>query len=549
MTRISSTINKAINKPFYEGYSKFRTPFYEIKIGDSKGKKLVDLPHHILRLIEKVEIYEPLGGTEGAREFTSITLSFIEGSREPASPDSSLGTKGLYKIDDSSGNTNMTISGSMTNRTGIITDLRFSGNHGITFITDQEKKSNKIDSRIQENVIGDYTSRSWASDPQAPKFLFNERNQVQVTWGYKEDPKTWRTMRSYIIMVSVDFPENGQIKTTVTCQDTGAFLDQIATKEGVPFGKRVTTKKGNSIVTFEDLPTDEVIRKIAKDAGMAAIVSKNLPGEKLDKDRQKTWVAGESFSQLMDRFSRLHNCYWKAIVDGTGKDTLIFLKKSSIEGKLLDIPDYFTTYKGEGSILKSVNVKVDFGGLTGATIKSTNENGEPLGDEEVNSQLLKPAANKTSKNGIKAEEIIEGSPVASNPISAAIGIQNNVAKGGVTGIVESTPRDSKDITKTMAGSEADIRHRLIQLEFTTLGYTKFTPGTINIKGLGVRYSGLYRILTVHHSIDSSGYTTKCSATSQFLPGGGSKPQLATPVGEEFQEVQLFQKAIGIKKDK
>ncbi len=528
------------------GYTNFKTPFYEIKIGNSSGQKLVNLPHHVLRLVDKVEIYEPLGGTEGAREFTSITLTFIEGSREPASPDASQGTSGLYKIENADGKVDMDIAGSLTNRTGIITDLRFSGNHGITFITAGEKRTNTIDTQVQENVVGDYTTRKWKTDPKAPAFLFNERNQVQVQWGYKEDPATWRTVRCYIIMVAVDFPEQGQIKTTVTCQDTGAFLDQIAPKQGTPFGKRVTSPKGNSIVVFDDLKTDEVLRNIAKDAGMAAIISTELPADKMDEDKQKMWIAGESFAQFMDRLARLHNCYWKAIPDPkTGKDTLVFIKKSNFESRILKVPDGYMTYRGQGSILKSVNVKVDFGGMTGATVKSTNANGEPVGDEEVSVRLFQ-SANKSSKNGLKPEEALDANPVSNNPIGAAVGLQDKVAKGGITGNVEHTPRSDKESTKTIAGSETDRAHRLIQLDFTTLGYTKLTPGTIRLDGLGVRYSGLYRILTVQHSIDSSGYTTKCTATSQFLPGGGARPQEAVQNSDDgMVDIQLFRKMQGI----
>lgn len=529
------------------GYANFKTPFYEIKIGDSSGQKLVNLPHHILRLVDKVEIYEPLGGTEGNREFTSIVLTFIEGSREPGSPDASLGTQGLYKVENADGKVDMDIAGSLTNRTGIITDLRFSGNHGVTFITAGEKKTNTIDDKIQKNVIDKYTTRKWNTDPKSPAFLFNERNQVQVQWGYKEDPSTWRKVRCYIIMVSVDFPEQGAIKTTITCQDTGAFLDQIAAKEGTPFGKKITTPAGASIVVFQDIKTDEVLKKIAKDAGMAAIISTNLPSEKMDEDRQKMWIAGESFAQFMDRLARIHNCYWKALLNPKdGKTTLVFLKKSDFESRILKIPQNYLTYRGQGSILKSVNVKVDFGGLTGALIKSTDANGEPVGDEMMGVELLK-SSNKTAKDGLKSETSLSANPVSNNPISAAVGLQNNVAKGGVTGNVEHTPRSDKESTKTIAGSEADRAHRLIQLDFTTLGYTQLTPGTVRIDGLGVRYSGLYRILTVQHTIDSSGYITKCTATSQFLPGGGAKPQEAIQTTEDSMiDVELFRKEQGLK---
>ena len=64
-------------------YTKIKTPFYEISIGDSSGQRLVKLPHHILRLVNKVEITEFLEPDN----YNTMVLTFQEGSREPASPD------------------------------------------------------------------------------------------------------------------------------------------------------------------------------------------------------------------------------------------------------------------------------------------------------------------------------------------------------------------------------------------------------------------------------------------------------------------------------
>lgn len=528
-------------------YRNFKTPFYEISIGDSSGNKLIPLPHHILRLINKVEIFEPLGGSGETKEFTTINFSIIEGSREPASPDSSLGTSGLYKISTDGKDIDREISGSLTNRTGIITDMRFSGAGGLTFISKTEQTTGKVDNNIQKNVEGKYTSRKWKEDPVKPRFLFNERNQVQVHWGYVEDPSSWRKIRAYIIAVKVEFPENGPVVTHITCQDVGAFADQIALKNGKPFGTRITTPKGNSIVTYKDLPTDELLRKIGKDAGIPTIVSKNLPAEKHDFDKQKTWIAGESFKQFMDRLAELHNCYWKFIPNPeSGKDTLVFIKKSSLEARPLKIDKQLLTYRAPGSILKSINVNVDFGGLTGATVKGVDEKGDPIGEDQM-VPVQQFAAKTSSKEGKKTETHLSATPVGDNPIFALKSLQDAIApKEGFVGICENTPRTDIGAIKDKAASEADRLHRLIQLDFSTIGYTKLTPGTVEISGIGIRYSGFYRILSVTHVIDSSGYTTKCSATSQFLPGGGAKPQDAQSIQNQGDvEVQLFRKMQGV----
>lgn len=517
-------------------YRNYRTPFYEVEIGDAAGQKLVKLPHHILRLVQKVEIVEPLGRGD-TQEFTTINLTFVEGSREPASPDASLGTNGLYKIPIEGDKTDMDIAGSLTNRTGIITDLRFSGNSGITFLSAVEKKSGKLDNKIQKNVDGKKTTRKFPTEKSNPVFLFQERNQVKITWGYKEDSSTVRSIRARIIMVKVEFPEGDHVKTTITCQDTGAFLDQIATSKGVPFGKRVTTSKGNSIVTFEDLPTDALLRDISKKAGMAVIISKGLPAEKHDQDKQKMWIAGESFTQFISKLAELHNSYWRVIPDSkTGKDTLIFIKKPDFESKTLNIDKSALVYKAPGSLLKSVNVNVDFGSIIGSSQKSIDENGQVVEDNSyVNVQLL--AAHKGTKL-TKSEEYVNADPNSTNPVPAVVGISQNIAKGDVAGDVTNTARSDKGAMADISQTQADLKSRIIQLDFTTIGWTKLTPGIVEIGGIGLRYSGRYRIMSVTHTLDTSGYVTKCSATSQFLPGGGVKPSEAAGVQESDPKVEV-----------
>lgn len=519
-------------------YRNYKTPFYEVEIGDATGQKLVKLPHHILRLLQKVEITEPLGRGD-TQEFTTINLTFIEGSREPASPDASLGTGGLYKIPIEGDKTDSDIAGSLTNRTGVITDLRFSGNSGITFLSDSEKKSGKVDNKIQKNVDGKRTTRKFKTDNTAPVFLFQERNQVQVTWGYKEDSSSVRSIRARIIMVKAEFPEGDAIKTTITCQDTGAFLDQIATSKGIPFGRRITTPKGNSIVVFEDLPTDTVLRDISKKAGMSVIISKNLPAEKQDADRQKVWVAGESFTQFISKLAGLHNCYWKIVPDTkTGKDTLIFIKKPDFEAKTINVDKTALIYKAPGSLLKSVSINVDFGSIVGNSQKSIDDDGQVVEDNSyVSLKLL--AAHKGTKL-TKSEEYINADPNSTNPVPAVAGITNNIANGDVTGNVTNTAGSDKGAMSAISEIEADLSNRIIQLEFTTIGWTKLTPGVVEIGGIGLRYSGKYRIMSVTHTIDTSGYITKCSATSQFLPGGGVKPSEASGIKDEDKvEVRLL----------
>ena len=307
-----------ITSPSYE---RFKTPFYEIRVGDSSGQRMVKLPHHIVRLVKNVEIVETF--EEGA--FNTITIDFIEGSREPASPDAELGTAGLYKIPrEDGGGADLDIAGSITNRIGTVADLRFSGNSGITFTTASEQRQAAIDTTQQKNVEGDIVTRSYPREPSRPVFLFQERNQLEVRFGYIEDPATVKTVRSYIQMVSVKYPENGQVQTTIVAQDTGAALDQITVSKGVPFGRSVSTGVGeNSIVEIEDEDLRTVIRNICDTSGTRCVISDNLPVPSLDTEKQKIWLGGESFYQFMWRLARSQNALFKVVPD---KENLISKK-------------------------------------------------------------------------------------------------------------------------------------------------------------------------------------------------------------------------------
>jgi hypothetical protein len=54
---------------------------------------------------------------------------------------------------------------------------------------------------------------------------------------------------------------------------------------------------------------------------------------------------------------------------------------------------------------------------------------------------------------------------------------------------------------------------------------------MEITGIGVRYSGKYRIISVTHTLDSNGYNSKCSGNSQMLAAGGVVIPSGAPKGQ------------------
>lgn len=504
-------------------YRKFKTPFYDIEIGDPAWKRKVKLPHHILRLVSKVEIVENIMVDE-FQSPSQMTLTFIEGSREPASPDYKLGTSGLYQIPTEGDNVDMDIAGSLTNRSGVITDLRFSGSSGITFLTEEEKKTGKVDNKIQKNVEGKDTTRKYKTEPSAPLFLFQQRNKIKVTWGYLESPELNRSIMLSIMAIQTDFPESGMPTTVVTCSSTTDMANQIAAKNGKPFGTReIINNNGDSILVFNDLETDTLIRDICKKSGMAVIISKNLPNSKADKDKQKMWIAGQSFHEFMLKLAKQSGAYYEILPDPkTGVDTILFIKKQDFEKRTILTDKELLQWKGPGSILRSVNVGADFAGLMGNAQKGMDENGEPQSDDKMVSERLLTQYQSSETN--RDPGLVDVDPVNSNnPNPAMKGLHENVLGGQSAAVVENSPKKSKANLEDSSDVGADARARLVQISFTTVGYPKLMPGIMEITGIGVRYSGKYKIISVTHSLDSSaGYTSSCSGNSQFLSAGGVK---------------------------
>lgn len=514
-------------------YNNFITPFYEIEVLDAAGKRKVKLPHHIIRLVDKIEITEAFATPENMQGATTGTISFVEGSREPASQDPSLGTSGLYQMSVEGSGVDMDVAGSITNRVGSIVDLRFSGNSGITFLSQDEKKTGVISDKLIKNVQGKKVSRKYKREPQNPKFLFDAFNKVRITWGYKEDPSTLRSIMLSIINVETVFSDSGPTTINVQLSDYGPMLNQIVPKDAVPFGK-VRPIKGNAVIEFDDIKTDDMIRDIAEKAGMAAIISKDIPADILDKSKQKMWIAGESFHDFLGKLAAEKNCYYKVISNPKdGKPTIYFIKRDEFEAqpRLTKDKYFLLEYKHPGSLIKSVTVNADFVSPTGAATAATDDNGDPVGvDEQVAVQQYKDKEGQVS-NDPNVDPSIEA-------------LTSNVMGGNYTGSLSVLPNQNPEYHQGRARTEADRASRLVAIDLTTLGYPKFTPGVFNISNIGQRYSGKYRILTVNHTIDSSGYVCRLTGNTHSLNSGGTKIVDAVPGKEEekLQEVVQFERA-------
>ena len=187
-------------------------------------------------------------------------------------------------------------------------------------------------------------------------------------------------------------------------------------------------------------------------------------------------------------------------------------KRSDLENRLL-MDKNLLTYKAPGSILKSADIRVDFSKTPGWANSGIDRDGAKQ-DTKVE-QVEDVVLYEDSQN--KQQKMVDGSPVRDDDVSKAV--DKKIAPQGTAGIVNSSSLDAEG-KKVTANKGADDHSRIIHLDFTTIGHSNLSPGTVEVGGLGVRYSGFYRILTTNHIIENGGYTTKCSATSMALNAGG-----------------------------
>jgi hypothetical protein len=522
-------------------YRNFKTPFYDIEIRDPTGTRKVKLPHHILRLVTKIKLVEALDSSQP----NTISIEIIEGSREPASPDPGKGTSGLYMLDNS-------IGGSITNRTGAITDLRFSGNSGITFFNDEERRLGRIDDRPQKNTRGQIITRTHPNEVKTPIFLFQERNILRITFGYLEDKKTHRTVNGRIVMFATDYPDIGPIKSIITATSTETFLDQVAPSKGFPLSRII---KFGEINSQEDISTSQLLNEICDRLGIAEkdrIISSTFTAPKEEKDKSKLIAAGQSFKNFLDQLALKNNAYWKMVPKKNGKEKFFFMTKKDFEAEtILNDPILFT-YKSPGSIIKSVNIKADFGGFGADTKVGLTETGQCKANTE--STDIPSVLYKSAKDG-KQEQLLDLDPTkdinvcrelvtffdGTFSISERAGTNSSSSTGiSWTSHAESLPTQSDEKhDQDIAKADAEDKKRVISLEMVTIGYTQIIPGVLEIKGLGSRYSGKYRIMSVDHTIDNSGYFTRVSAVSFSTSKGGLNHTAADKGKETFERRDLF----------
>lgn len=522
-------------------YDKFKTPFFEVKIGNAAGKNMQELPSSIAKLIEKIEITETIAGCEITSQFNIV---FKEGSREPFSKINGGSTKSLYSDSD------------ITNSTGMLTDLRFVSKSGTGFtsiipsaigkaLTSIKSLTGKVSgitglnssnsSTIVEenNVISDETVQ--LSDVI---YLFQQRNQIEVTWGYLEDAQNKRIIRGIIQVLQSNFPEAGHPSTTVSCMGPGSWLDQLTPLNAMYFREQslvTIDPEVGPVYTFTDLTVEESIRKVVG-PGFKVIVSPNIINQTVDKYHTKVLPAGKSIDQFLRGMKKSNNAFYISYYSPkTGQPVIAYISRNDFMKKEIITNRTLFTYKAPGAIIKTVDIRADFNGVTGAAHYAIGSDGSV--------KTVSTNNGSSTETLFKNRSLVDNNPKTGNHIPEAQQISDNFGNGNsLVGKITMSPQG--DDTNTLADSakaNAVCMNKLVFLEFTSLGYTKLTPGMCYFGGIGNRYSGQYEVISVTHSIDNNGYSCKGSAQAATLDGAsGVKPKQAQEAQDSTVTEQLFE---------
>lgn len=508
-------------------YSKFKTPFFKISIGDSSGKNMRELPPHIARLVEKVEITETLC----CNTFNQINISLIEGSREPYKV-----SEGHFANPDDYEPEHTDL---LSNRSGLLTDLRITSSGlsaaapGSTALVETVTITPPTTDGAKDNTppeIINITEEINTPVDDNIHYLFHQRNQIEISWGYKEDELSVRKTRAYILIVTTDFPESGSPRTNVVCHSASAIADQLTTNTGRVFGKKIavgTDDLGNDLYDWKDDTPADLIASLGKESNTEFIVSPEFRAPVYEAGKAKHWMGGQSLHQFLLQLAVRHHAIYDIIIDvNTGKDTIIFLNRDDFESYPIIKDEELLTYKANGSIVKSVSIKADFGMPVGTFLKGISEEGG----------IVKAPATQPSAVLFGEAKLQNNFPDTSNPARIAVAA-NTLSAGGTSAssaisVEASSPANVKDGARAIANKMGTA---MVSLDFTTLGFPQIVPGSAKFSGIGERYTGYYKIQTVTHTLDSNGYNCKGNAISYTSGTGGV--QVTDPVTKKAAPIK------------
>ena len=531
--------------------SAMRDPYFEVRIGPpgAQPSQMVVLDPRVHALIHSFEYTETRDGGQGSA--SRITLTFLEDLNKPGSVLDLVFDKGGFVRFVAP---NEIASGKQQQK--VIEKSEFEQGKDVTSATKSDDLKRAEDERINE------LKRRQVQ--LAPKFILQERNTVEVTWGYRTqnsgtpgfDKLTPRTVRGEVLQITHRATEGDVASTELVAVDVGSGeLSKIMAKEGVNFSvgrtKALLASVGKSLnETAKRLDTapariDDIVRAIAFAVVKNADVDIHLTDEEKTLDLQdpessRSWAKSTNLHTfLKEQAEKLHAHY--------------FVTSENRGGKVITIFHFVSRRRHEGSNKFHFVWKSGLGGdpseskgqssLAFNTILNYNlalypQGGDGAGTSGVCTETKKVVGSVATTSakfranlGEKVGEVKIQTPINSDPATAA----------NANGVGVSTYHPACEPSQHIAEADriAGRMDRSLRLDLKTIGIPQLTPTVVKVSNIGVRYSGMYYLLSVTHKIDGAdGYTCSCVGESNVVASGGTSVA-GPPVRNDLAEKRLI----------
>jgi len=506
-----------------------RDPFFEVRIGPPGAQpgEMVKLSAEDHALIRSFEYTEAVDGGNGSA--SRIKLIFVEDENRPGSVlDLTITKAGKIKFLDKQ----TVLNGKAAEENVAALERSLS-----------ELKSKKVNADKQRNLEEEIAKEKKEAAAAVPLFLIQERNTLEVTWGYRSsrgeaklDKLVPRTVRGEMLQI-VQRASAGNIPLTeITAVDVGSGeMSKLFPREGITFTRKkaneLLSKHGGLVDTSDrkdDAPAriDDIMRAIALGGLIEnAIVEIDVSEDELKLDIQddtsaRTWAQGMNLHDFLKSLAeKIHAHYYVTTETSGGKTSVVLhlISRRSHEGEnkyhfmwKSGLGSTGTDAYGGSSLVFNTMLRYDMalypgkgsgGSSSGVCSKTKEEVGHTasvdlkfsVGHESRTGYLKLPVV-KNKK--MAADNNAVGAPV----YSAACGNEEHEAN---------------------ANRLAGRLSKNLKLTFTTIGIPQLKPQVVRVSNIGNRYSGLYYLLAVTHKIDATGgYTCACTGESNAVRSGG-----------------------------
>jgi hypothetical protein len=510
--------------PFVD-FSYLKEPFFDIKVGppNAKPSDMKLLPFEVSRLFKSFEYNEV---RDGGQNSSSVVTLFA------------------YDID----------------YPGSILDIKMSSEGEIIYVTPQTLSNTSQQNNASDTVISDDLKSDELKTIEAQRikeldnqkksiktrFLFQENNTIEITWGYRNygdiHELSPRTVRAKILQVTYKAGESEAPMLEIRATDFGSGeMSKIYPEEGLCFTrkkvKELISGKKNFLDTTDRKDTehariDDVFQAIAATRLPNADVNIRLTDSELKLDishklSNRTWPISMNLHTFLKRLAEtVYAQYFitTAIIDGQYKTILNLISRKYYE-------EFYRFHFMWKSGIGNPNPEVQNNSFIFNTVKNYNMaifpgGGDGASSKGVSSEAKQKVGNTTDVQiqfeaplGVEQRVLSIPKPDAEKFVAKDPEIAKANKSVGV-----SKYSDSNDKNDHVTNSEptANRLNNGLRLDFSTIGIPQLFPTVVKFSNIGIRYSGLYSILSVVHKIDSEdGYTCACSGQSGLVHGGGS----------------------------